>query len=380
MKSAIKVLVVLFVWLGIMAGPAFAQGFAPKKIWDLRVVVNAPNAVVYVDNVPAPGGFTKVAGGAHNVKVHADGYFDFNGPVVVTGNVTFPVTLTPQGFPLTIRVAAPGAQVFLDGANVTGTIPMVSAGAHQIQVTANGFLPYATTVNVMAPMSFDVAMQPALNLVVSVNVPSAQISVDNAPIMGNRAFVSPGPHSLTVHADGYQDWSGMVNVQRSMTFAVRLNPAGFPMTIRVATPGASVFVDGANVTGTYPAVAPGPHQVRVTAPGYMDYSAMVNVTGPFVMDVVLQSANSVLSFVIPPGFLDPDVRPGDPRGQVRIFIDNQLVNPNLSLSNITVLPGSHTIRVSSGAFSAQMGNFVVQPGQSYVIQLSMGLSVQPAGQ
>jgi hypothetical protein len=380
MKSTMRLLVFLAVSLGIAAGPAFAQGFAPKKIWDLTVTVNAPNAVVYVDNVLAPGGTTKVAGGAHNVKVHADGWFDFNGPVVVNGNTTFPVTLQPQGFPLTVRVTVPGARVFVDGAEITGTVPLVAPGAHQIQVMANGYQVYTTTVNVLAPMSFDVALQPALTLRVNVNVPNAQITVDNMPIQGNVAFVSRGPHSLVVHADGYQDWNGRVNVLNNMTFSVRLNPAGFPLSIRVATPGASVFVDGAEVTGTIPAVAPGQHQVRVSAPGYMDYTTMVTVSAPFTMDVVLQSASSVLSFVIPQGFQDPDMRPGDPRGQVRIYIDNRLVNPNREMSNIVVPPGRHTVRVASGAFSAQLGELMVQPGQSYVVELSLGLSVRAGGQ
>ncbi|HET6450891.1 MAG TPA: PEGA domain-containing protein [Spirochaetia bacterium] len=379
MKTAMRAFLYLAVALGISVGPAFAQGFAPKRIWTLVVTVNAPNAVVYVDNVPAPGGRTMVAGGAHNVKVHADGYFDFNGPVVVNGNTTFPVTLTPQGFPLTIRVAAPGAHVFVDGVEITGTVPMVAPGPHQVQVNAYGFLPYAVTLNVNGPMAFDVAMQPALALQVNVNVPTAIISVDGVPAQGLTAYVTPGPHQLLVHADGYLDWSGMLTVNRNMTFAVRLNPAGFPMTIRVATPGASVFVDNAEVTGTVPSVGPGPHQVRVSAPGFLDYTATVNVTAPFTMDVVLQSASATISFVIPAGFQDPEMRPGDPRGQVRIFIDNRLANPSFQMQNIVVAPGRHVIRVSSGAFSSQLGELVVQPGQSYVVELSLGLNVH-AGQ
>jgi len=221
-------------------------------------------------------------------------------------------------------------------------------------------------------------MRPALALQVTVNVPTAVVSVDGVPAQGLTAYVAPGPHNLNVHADGYLDWNGMLTVTRNMTFAVRLNPAGFPVTIRVATPGASVFVDGTEVTGTVPTVMPGSHQVRVTAPGFMDYNATVNVTGPFSMDVVLQSANAVISFVIPPGFQDPEIRPGDPRGQVRIFIDNRLANPNFQMQNISVAPGRHVIRVSSGAFSAQLGELVVQPGRSYVVELTMGLSVHAA--
>ena len=444
MKSAMRVLAFLVVSLGMVAGPAFGQGFAPKKIWDLTVTVNAPNAVVYVDNVLAPGGATKVAGGAHNVKVHADGYFDFNGPVVVTGNTTFPVTLAPMGFPLTVRVNVPGAQVFVDGANVTGAVPTVTPGDHQVQVTAQGYAMYSSTVSVQGPATVNVVLQPALALRINVNVPNAVITVDNVPVQGNTAYVSRGPHSLNVHADGYQDWNGMVNVQNNMPFSVRLTPAGLPLTVRVNVPGAQVFVDNAEVTGTVPAVAPGAHTVRVTSPGYRDYTAAVNVTAPMTLDVVLQAAGiqlsvnanvpnaqvtvngapkgpvpysellprgtyavkvtangyadysasvalnqqpvnlavtlqpalSTISFVLPQEYRDQETRPGDLRGQIKIYVDERLVNPNRETQKISVAPGQHSIRVASGAFSARVDAFMVQPGQSYVIELYMGLDVR----
>jgi len=443
MKSVIRVPVFLVVALAVLAGPAFGQGFSPAKIWSLTVAVNVPNAVVYVDNVLAPGGTTKVAGGAHNVKIHADGYSDFNGPVVVHGDMTFPVQLTPQGFPLTIRVAAPGARVFVDETEVTGTVPLVSSGPHSIQVQARGFADYTATVNVLAPMSFDVALQPALSLLVNVNVPNASISVDNVPIQGNVAYVSRGPHNLNVHADGFADWNGMVNVQGSMSFQVRLAPAGFPLVIRANVPGAAISVDGVDTQGAPRAVGPGPHSIRVSAPGFQDYNSVVNVNGPVTLDVVLKAAgiqltvnanvpnamvsvnntprgpvpyseylpagtysvrvtapgysdyaasiplnravnlnvqltaaNSVLAFVIPPIFRDPDMQPGDTRGQVRIFVDNRLVNPNRELERIPIAPGRHTVRIASGAFSMQLGELVVQPGQSYVVELSMDMKVR----
>ncbi len=315
----------------------------------------------------------------------------------------------------------PGARVFVDNTEVTGTVPMVAAGSHLVQVSAPGFVAYSATINVVAPMSLDVAMQPGLSLMVNVNVPNASISVDNVPIQGNVAFVSRGPHSLKVHVDGYLDWNGMVNVLYNMTFPVRMNPAGFPLAIRVGAPGAAIFVDGANVTGTVPAVGRGSHTIRVSAPGFQDYNSVVTVNGPLTLDVVLQSAGflltvnanvadatvsvnnapkgpvpyseylpagtyavrvsadgytdfaaniplnkavnlavqltpavSTLTFFIPPNFRDPDMRQGDSRAQVRIFVDNKLVNPNRELDRIPIAPGRHAVRITSGAFSMQV--------------------------
>jgi hypothetical protein len=72
------------------------------------------------------------------------------------------------------------------------------------------------------------------------------------------------------------------------------------------------------------------------------------------------------------------MRPGDPRAQVRIYVDNRLANPAPGTDKITVAPGRHSIRIASGAFSAQLGELTVQPGQSYVVELSMGLTVRAA--
>ena len=378
MKSAVRVSGLLIAMLAMLAGPAFGQGFSPKKIWDLTVTVNAPNAIVSVDDVLAPGGTTKASGGAHNVKVHADGFFDFNGPVVVNGSMIVPVQLSPQGFPLDIRVAVPGARVFVDGTEVTGTVPLVTSGAHAVQVSAPGFADYNATISVLSPMSLDVALQQALSLLVNVNVPNASIAVDSTTIQGNVAYVSPGPHRLNVHADGYSDWNGMVNVQNSMAFSVRLNPAGFPLTILVDAPGAVILVDGADVTGMNPRVAAGAHTIRVSAPGFRDYNSMIDVNAPLTLNVVLQlsPSNSVLTFVIPPSFRDPDTNPGDPRGQVRIFVDDMLANPDLEMEGIPIAPGNHRIRIASGAFSVQLGDLVVQPGQSYMVELSMDMKVR----
>lgn len=295
------------------AGTLFAQ-FTPKKIWLLTVVVNAPNAIIYVDNVQLPGNATRVTGGPHNVKVVADGYLAFNGPVVVTRDQTFTVNLQPAqpvGFPLTIRVNVPGAAVFVDGAQVQG-VPVVTYGQHTIQVSANGYQDYSTVVNVAGPMALDVMMTPlGYLLTVNANVPNAQVTVNN----------------MRKGAVPYSEY-----------------------------------------------LPPAVYTVRVSARGFVDYVATVSLDRPLSINVPLQPAvlPSTLSFVIPDPFLDPDSRQSD----VRIFIDGRLVNPHREMDRIPVAPGRHRIRIASGAFSVQMGDFDVQPGTSYVLELGMEVKVR----
>jgi hypothetical protein len=116
----------------------------------------------------------------------------------------------------------------------------------------------------------------------------------------------------------------------------------------------------------------------VSAPGFVDYLANVTMDRPMNLNVQLQPAAqpSTLTVVIPPALVDPDVRQGDPQGQVKIFVDNRLVNRGRDNDRIVVMPGRHRIRVASGAFSVQLGELMVQPGMSYVIEVGMDLKVR----
>ncbi len=317
MKSPAKMFTVTAFMIIAAAALVSGQGFRAKKIWDLTVAVNAPNASIYIDNELIDGNTAKVAGGPHNIRVQAGGYFDFVGPVVVTGNQTFNVQLRPQGFALTIRVNIPSATVLVDGTDVTGTVPNVAPGPHSIQVTADGFRPYQANVNVSGPITMDVQLKrmPGFALTVLANVPNATVLLNNQS--------------------------------------------------RGSTP----------YTESLP---PGPYALRVSAPGYADFVANINLTRAMTMNVQLQRQLIPPSFsvVIPPAFVNPEQRQGDPRSQIRIFVDDQQVNSRNEMDHIQVSPGRHSIRVASGAFSIQVGDIDMQPGASYVFELSMDLKVR----
>ncbi len=316
MKSSLKMFALTAVMVIMAAVLVFGQGFTARKIWDLTVAVNAPNALIWVDNIPVNGNTAKVAGGPHNVKVHAEGFVDFNGPVVVTGSQTFNVQLQPLGFPLTIRVNVPGAAVLLDGRDVTGTVPYASPGPHAIQVTADGFRPYEARMNVTGPVTMDVQLKrmPGFPLTVNANVPNATVLLNNVP--------------------------------------------------KGATPYTEYL-------------PPGVYALRVTAQGYADFSANVTMSRPTTMNVQLQrqALPPTFSVFIPPEFLNTEQGQGD-RSRIRIFVDDQQVNARNEMENFTVAPGRHRIRVVSGALSIQAGDIDMQPGASYSLELSMDLKVR----
>jgi hypothetical protein len=221
----------------------------------------------------------------------------------------------PVGFPIRIRVNVPDAQILIDGVDVTGTAPSVPGGSHSIQVNAPGYRDYNTVVNVRGAMTVDVVLQPA-GFLLSVNV-----NVNNATVSINNVVKGPAPYSE------YFD--------------------------------------------------PGTYTVRVSAQGFVDYLASVNLDRPINLNVQLQpvALPSTLTIVIPPSLVDPDMRPNDPQGQVRVFVDNRLVNRR-DQDRIVVLPGRHRIRISSGAFSVQLGELTVQPSTNYVIEVNINLNVR----
>ena len=368
----------------LAAGSLFGQGLSPKKIWYLTVTVNVPGAAIYVDNVPVQGNTTRVTGGPHNVSVQADGYFDFVGPVNVTGHMTFSVQLEPRGFPLTIRVNAPDAALFVDGQDVTGTVPYVTGGPHNVQVSAPGYAGFSSMIKVAGAMTLDVALRPlGFPLTVNANVPTATVTVNNVGKGGvpYSENLPPGTYTLRVSANGFADYIASIALDKPITLNVQLQrQMGFALTVNANVATATVTVNNVAKGGVPYAerLPPGSYRLRVSANGFDDYDAAITLDKPITLNVQLhrQFLPTTLSLVIPPAFLDRDARPGDPQGAVRIFVDTRLANPQQEIDFIQVVPGRHRIRVASGAFSVQLEDFDFQMGMSYIIELSMDLKVR----
>jgi hypothetical protein len=379
-----KAFVLLAVAFILSTASLYPQGFSPKKIWNLTIAVNVPGAQIWVDNVPLDGNTTTVTGGAHNVRVQAPGYDDFVGPVVVGGHMTFTVQMQARGFPLTIRVNTPNAAIYVDGADVTGTVPFVAGGNHSIQVSAPGYADYSAAIAVNGPMALDVSLKRVAGIpfTVTSNAPDAVVSV-NGVMKGGvpySEYLPRGRYLVRVTANGYGDYNATVILDKPFALDAQLQRSGLLLTVNGNVPNAAVELNG-EVRGRVPyaeRLPAGAYSLRVSAPGFADYSARVTLDRPITMNVQLQPqlAPPVLSISIPPAFLDPDAHPGDREEQVRVLVDNRMVNQKREMDHIVVAPGRHAVRVASGALSVQLGDFDFQPGMSYVIELSMDLKVR----
>jgi hypothetical protein len=287
--------------------------FAQSGGFTVTIVVNVPNATIFVDNNPIKGNVVRLPSGVHSFRITAPGYQEYVQNTTILANYTINVQLRPLGFPLTIQTNVEGALIIVDGTPISGDVINVAPGRHTIRVTADGYKNFNTTVNVV-----------------------------NGPIIVNVPLVHAG-YTLTVNA----------NVQ-----------------------GASVEIDGVLAGQTpFAEVYPiGTHNVVVSAPGYNSYATAVSLTAPRVVNAQLLPSYVTLNFVIPRGFLDPDNK--DAAGLIQIYVDGRLVNQRREITGIQVAPGRHRIFVVSGGLYVQGGDFNFTPGMSYTIELFMELRVR----
>ena len=284
----------------LIAGlPLSAQGLsggAKSVTYKITVNSNVPNAIVHVDNGQIMGNTATVKAGNHTIKVTAAGYSDYVQNVDVRSNMTINATLKSQGHQVTFSSNVNNPVVFVDGAQVAGTVVVLLPGNHSIRVTAVGFLDYVSAVNVTGPMVVNAQLKSAGHQVtINVGVPGALIFVDGAQISGNVVMLLPGNHSVRVTASGYLDYVTTVNVTGPIVLNAQLKSAGYQVTINTNVVDPDIYVDGARIAGNSVVLQAGTHSLRVTAHGYEDYNTTLRVTGPMQVNAQLTIAGFLLT-------------------------------------------------------------------------------------
>lgn len=214
-------------------------------------------------------------------------------------------------------------------------------------------------------------------MIVTIPVGSS-IFVDGNPIRGNSVQVPEGTHTIKVTREGFTDWTRTVDVTRNTMLTATLQRAQaspqvrtFSLTVNANVKDAQVFV-GDTLAGTAPlttSVAQGTHIVRVTAPGYTDYSISVNLTGNQTLSAQLQPAMASVTLNIPPHLRRQDAR--NPGGDFRLFVDGRPVQGH----QFQVLPGAHTIRLMNGNLTLEQ-NFYFEVGKTYDIDFILGMIIR----
>ncbi len=173
--------------------------------------------------------------------------------------------------------------------NSPATANNVAPGEHIVEATAQGYQRARQTVTVVAGQQRVVSldMQPeqgsAGRIIVRADVPGATVIIDNEP-RGNAPVVftpEPGPHAIVVRADGRQEYSTTCDTGPGQNCEINATLTAEQVRVRVAVQpglsGAQLLIDERPVgpvpfDGTLPA---GSHVMVVSAPGYEEYRQQV---------------------------------------------------------------------------------------------------------
>ncbi len=259
----------------------------------------------------SPQTITGLAPGTYSMKAVLFGYTPDNTLVYVYSGQTAPYYPVLQQSPQPRQTGSvyvtsnpTPAGVYVDG-NYFGTTPLTITlypGSHQVVLKLQGYNDYSTNIWVVAGQSQNLPVtmsSSTFGTVIVTSVPGAMVYMDsNVAGMINSAGtlplngVSVGNHIFKVTASGYNSWLNTVYIQPNTvnTISAALTPIGVPTTAVPAAGGltiastptnAETYVDGV-YRGTTPltvtGLSPGDHLVRLSAPGYIDYSTTTSVT------------------------------------------------------------------------------------------------------
>ena len=194
--------------------------------------------------------------------------------------------------------------------------------------------------------------------------------------------LQPGNYELKLTKPGFTDYVQRIPIASGVTVEViadmTLKPSQNGILSVYSYPaGGSVSLDG-NLVGTSPVwlsdVKPGIHQLKVTSPGYLDWSQTIDVRGGGSVTYVTAALypgwwspmyGYVMISSLPAGgnaFID-----GVPQGMTPITISQ-------------VKPGDHTVRVEYSGYPAWEQRISVMEGRTSYVIAQMGQSSVPITQ
>ncbi|MCK9580751.1 MAG: PEGA domain-containing protein [Methanoregula sp.] len=224
---------------------------------SLYVISTPSNANIYLDAVykgRTPMTISNIASGTHILEIDTSGYYDWKSTVDVPvgGTKTLSATLNPMPSSTVgwIYVASSpgGASVTLDG-NAVGQTPNsgslklnnIASGLHTVSLSLTGYALYTvqtsvspnTVSEVSAILQHSAPVSTTGGLTVSSTPAGANVFLDNqfigiTPITLDT--VTTGTHTVTIRADGYQEYSATtpVNAGATSTVSAALLPATVP--------------------------------------------------------------------------------------------------------------------------------------------------------
>jgi len=269
-------------------------------------------------------------------------------------------------FTLTITSNVKGASVYINGAPRKGSPPMsvsgLNPGDYTITVRAPGYEDFNITVTINSDQTVHANLRPSTyQLTVTANVKGASVYINDS-LKGSIPFhgdFPPGNYKVTVTADGYDNFTGEVPLNKNETIHANLKRTTFKLTITSNINGANVFIDGA-FKGNIPhheTLQPGTYTVKVSANGYFDYVSQVTVSKNTNIHAQLQPSTATIVALLP-------------NPEILFFVDERQVK-----SPVQVEAGTHTIRFVSGGFSVE-GEYQFEAGKTYQVEPVLTVKIE----
>lgn len=291
----------------VFASEAAAQEDSPGVIVITASDDATSGAAIRIDGEPSgnvPLRMT-LTPGRHLVQVGKRGFVTFSKWVdLVAGQViTIPVTLQPSEAKtgsLLFTADVTGLPVYIDGQRRGGT-PLVvdglTEGEHVVEIKSpgEGYQPFSQVVSIKpdqrTTIEATIRLAPDLgSLRVIANVPGSIIRLDGVEIgvaPAAKGGLSPGEHTVTAEASGYESVTQTVTViagrERVVSLRFTTPSTEIPrILVRASVPDATVTIDGEEYGNPPITIEPaelGTHSVVVRAQGYREVRRTCSV-GP----------------------------------------------------------------------------------------------------
>ena len=217
---------------------------------------------------------------------------------------------------LTLNIAAESEVTYaLDGLHWSfGDRLLVRPGDYALEISAEGYHPYAQTISVSDADSqqIDIQLAPLPGVLAITTQPAgATLTVNNSPIGTSPAtdvVLEAGTYAVTAVLARYQSWQQEIIVtgrNQSQTFDVALVPDWAQVQFTTIPAAASASVDNTPVAMTVEGIAvlSGEHTLTLSAPGFLPENIALNIVAGVNEDlgtITLTPADATLTLASQP--------------------------------------------------------------------------------
>jgi len=321
-----KVLILLLIALLPLSAFAQRRAKSAPSEFDVTLNGNISSVGLEVDGVVAGKGparlplTIKLQQGTHRIKATANGYFDFEETINVTGNMTVNINMRPRTAQLTVTSDMTPIRLFIDN-NSQG-----AKGA-------------------------------SLNFPFTIDLPL-------------------GTHTVKGTSPGYHDFEQTINLQRDTTVNIVMRPRTAKLTVISNVTPVRLFIDdsaqgakGASLTFPYTIDLPlGNHTIKGTSPGYFDFEQSLNLQRDTTVRINMQPRTAKVQVIIPAELSNKNQN--NPLASIKITVDGKPAQANFETT-----PGRHLVRFESGGLAVEQ-YFTFEAGRSYSVEPSLSIRLK----